>query len=222
MSTPQTTLTDWDVIYLGQGVIQSAPSRAVQGLVPLLHAEGVNRLLDHCCGTGRHASYLTRQGFSVTATDSSRYGLALAQQTCEGLAVDFLLCEMGALPIHDASFDAILAVQALQFGSREQRAAAGSEILRTLRPGGILYVSVLSDQHPLFGCGTPVVGDPNSFTGLPLHGGFRHFFSAAEVRDAFGHFEIQTLEHHVGEAPTAGYFQFPLHEYRMIARKPLT
>ena len=212
--------TSWDAIYITHGVIQPTPSMGVKELVPFLKEHGLQRVLDHCCGTGRHVRYLAEQGFDVVGIDNSAYGISIAEQQCADLSgAELRVADMGAVPYPDRYFDAVLSVHGLQFGNKEQRSTAINEISRVLRPNGVLYLTILSDQHPLYGQGTPVPDDPHSFDNLPLHGGFRHFFSEDELHDTLSGYGILSLEHVVSKPPEGGFFKIPLHEWRVLAVK---
>jgi SAM-dependent methyltransferase len=68
------------------------------------------RLLDLCCGQGRHAVPLAQLGFQVTGLDLSRPLLdrAAALAGGQGRRVGLVQADMRRLPFADASFDAVL------------------------------------------------------------------------------------------------------------------
>ena len=100
------------------------------------------RILDVGCGPGYYvAELLERVGpaGAVAGVDSSAQLLALAGRRNAGHAnVDFHLADATALPVADASFDAALSVQVLEYVANV--AAALAELRRALRPGGRLVV----------------------------------------------------------------------------------
>ena len=100
------------------------------------------RILDVGCGPGFYVAELLErvgpEGF-VIGVDRSADMLALARQRAHGHAnVDFREGEATALPVDDGAFDAVLAVQVLEYVADVDRALA--ELHRTLRPAGRVVV----------------------------------------------------------------------------------
>ncbi|HEX8066763.1 MAG TPA: methyltransferase domain-containing protein [Thermoleophilaceae bacterium] len=96
------------------------------------------RVLDVGCGPGYYAAEIREaigpEG-SVVGVDSSAGMLAVATHRCrEHGGVEFREGDATELPVEDASFDAALSVQVLEYV--EDVAAALAEIRRALRPGG--------------------------------------------------------------------------------------
>lgn len=60
-------------------------------ILPLLEANGVERVLDSACGTGHHAIALAQRGYRVTGADLSPGMIALAQDNAReaGVSVSF-------------------------------------------------------------------------------------------------------------------------------------
>jgi SAM-dependent methyltransferase len=93
------------------------------------------RILDVGCGTGATTAALLRFG-DVSGFDMGLAGLRHAQ--ARGLSVACGSAEN--LPAGDASFDVVVALDVLEHLDDDRRALA--EILRVLRPGGILLATV--------------------------------------------------------------------------------
>ena len=98
------------------------------------------RLLDLCCGQGRHAVPLAQLGYRVTGLDLSRPLLerAAALAAAGGERVGLVRADMRRLPFADASFDAVLnlfnAFGYLEDDAQDELVLA--EVARVLRPGG--------------------------------------------------------------------------------------
>jgi SAM-dependent methyltransferase len=101
-----------------------------------------DRVLDLCCGTGRHLRELG--GFRALGVDLNRAGLRGLPAAC---------ADMRALPLRSAFIDAALSLYS-SFGYLESDAddlAVLREVGRVLRPGGKLFLDLLNREHALAG-----------------------------------------------------------------------
>jgi len=123
-------------------------------LLPILRAalagRPAPRVLDVATGTGRLPLLLGRQAWftgTICGLDLAPAMLERAQAKIDsaGLAesVTFYEANAGSLPWPDASFDLVTSLEALEFFPRPRRALA--EMVRTLKPGGVLVVSKYPD-----------------------------------------------------------------------------
>ena len=101
------------------------------------------RVLDLGTGTGTAAGLAVGDGRHVTGLDAAPGMLEIARHTYPG--VDFIDADFGAIPLADASFDALLAVHSLLFA--DDAVATLTEWLRVTRPGGRLSLSVPGPQN---------------------------------------------------------------------------
>ena len=113
-------------------------------LVDLASPRAGERVLDVGCGTGTLALELARcPGVKVSGVDADDEMLARARRKAErsGVELDLRAAMAQELPFVDDTFD--LAVSSLFFHHlvRDDKLAAGSEILRVLRPGGRLAIA---------------------------------------------------------------------------------
>ncbi len=128
---------DLEALYqTGDAVRRREIVRAALGAAP------GERILDVGCGPGFYCAELLATvgaGGSVTGVDSSPAMLALAERRCAAYDnVELLEAEAVSLPVEDASFDAALSVQVLEYVSEPEVALA--ELHRALRPGGRVLV----------------------------------------------------------------------------------
>jgi ubiquinone/menaquinone biosynthesis C-methylase UbiE len=81
----------------------------VDSFIRLLGISPGAKLLDLCCGPGRHALELARRGFHVTAVDRTATYLEQAKERAEqeGLPIEFVLADMRHFR-RPGSFDAVL------------------------------------------------------------------------------------------------------------------
>jgi SAM-dependent methyltransferase len=124
----------------------------VNGVVELLGLPPGARLLDLCCGHGRHAVPLARLGYRVTGLDLSRPLLTRAA----GAAADadrppaLVEADMRRLPFADGSFDAVVNLYNA-FGYLEdegQDELVLAEVARVLAPGG-RFLQELANREAL-------------------------------------------------------------------------
>ena len=110
------------------------------------------RLLDLCCGQGRHAVPLAQLGYQVAGLDLSRPLLdrAAALAAGQGRRVGLVQADMRRLPFADASFDAVLnlfnAFGYLEDDAQDELVLA--EVARVLRPGG-RFLQELANREAL-------------------------------------------------------------------------
>ncbi|MEW5974789.1 MAG: methyltransferase domain-containing protein [Acidobacteriota bacterium] len=110
------------------------------------------RVLDVACGTGvvaRLASQPVGATGTVAGLDLNPGMLAVARSTTPpGMAIDWHEGSAEAMPMPEASFDAVLCQMGLQFMADKH--AALSEMRRVLAPGGRLILTVPGPTPQLF------------------------------------------------------------------------
>jgi ubiquinone/menaquinone biosynthesis C-methylase UbiE len=114
--------------------------------------EGGLRVLDVATGTGNAALAAARRGCEVMGVDfvPRQLEVARARAAAEGLDVELVEGDAEALPVADASFDAVLSVFGAMFAPDQERTAA--ELLRACRPGGTIAMANWTlDLAPFFG-----------------------------------------------------------------------
>ena len=105
------------------------------------YAPGTRTALEGGCGTGYLSLLLQRElGWQMTAIDLSAVGLAYAH---DRYGLDRIAqSDLQALPFPAGAFDAVLSMDVLVHFPEGQEATAVHELVRVLRPGGILVVRV--------------------------------------------------------------------------------
>lgn len=107
----------------------SYPREAVDWLVPA----GATRVADVGAGTGQLTARLLERGLAVDAVEPDAAMLAELRRSCPGATAHHAGAE--ALPLPDASVDAVLVATAWHWFPFEEAVA---EVRRVLRPGGWL------------------------------------------------------------------------------------
>jgi SAM-dependent methyltransferase len=128
--------------------VGSASSLSFEGLVAvrdLLALSAHDVLLDLACGRGGYGLWLAREsGARLVGVDVSPVALEQARQRVAAFGLSSQQAEFGvgnleAVGLPDASVDAVVCVDSIQFAGDITRAAA--EMCRVLRPGGKVAVT---------------------------------------------------------------------------------
>jgi tellurite methyltransferase len=114
--------------------------------------DGLNKVLDVGCGSGRNLFYFLRNGYEVFAVDPSLQAVETVKQLSAELAPNnslenFMVCKAENLPYDDASFDLIICSAVLHFASDEQQFYNMLlQMFRVLKPGGYFFARLASDM----------------------------------------------------------------------------
>jgi ubiquinone/menaquinone biosynthesis C-methylase UbiE len=102
-------------------------------------------IIDAGCGTGLHLPKLLETADQVIGIDHSERSLEVARGRVTGPAavrVQLHRADLRSLPVADQTADRVLCSQAIQhIPTAERRSAVARELLRVLRPGGLLVIS---------------------------------------------------------------------------------
>lgn len=128
---------------------QDSAKLEVGQVVGLLEPQGNDRVLDLCCGLGRHSLELARKGFEVVAVDRTRSFIRRAKQEAEDqhLEIEFVVGDMREFRRAD-SFN--LAVNLFgSFGYFEDPIddrRVVRNVYDSLRPGGRFLVETMGKE----------------------------------------------------------------------------
>lgn len=145
----------FDELYLRMFSTILTPQRTaeeVDGLISMLVLSPGHRVLDLCCGQGRHAVPLAADGHHITGLDRSRYLLGRAQQAAEseGVDVEWVRGDMRRMPWAER-FDACINLFTA-FGYFEDEAENQQvlhQVHRVLKPGGEFLIDVSNRDYYL-------------------------------------------------------------------------
>lgn len=118
----------------------------------LLNLRPSDRVLDLCCGHGRHSLELARRGYqAVEGLDRSHYLIQRARNRAkrEGLSVRFREGDARRLPHPADNFDAVL-ILGNSFGyfeTPEEDLQVLREVQRVLKPGGRVLIDVTDGDY---------------------------------------------------------------------------
>ena len=121
--------------------------REVDFIVKALDLPAGAKVLDLCCGQGRHSLELARRGFQVVGVDLSEALLYAARKRAEseGLSVTFLHCDMREIDFAD-EFDAFINMFT-SFGYLESEAEDEKvlgKVAQALKSGGKFLLDVVN------------------------------------------------------------------------------
>ena len=190
-------MADWDDLFTEDAHIIRDADISVIRFARIIGDQGAKLVLDWGSGAGRHAFYLARLGFDVTAMDPSPTGIAEARRwlASEGLEATLRVAKPGRIPAPDSSFDAVLSLYAIEHGTREKVAESVTEIHRVLKPGGLALITFSSGEDSMKQYSRRVA--PGTYA--PRQGpeaGIPHYLTTREdIDDFFANYYILELSH---------------------------
>ncbi len=127
-------------------------SSQVDALQVLLEVRPPARVLDVCCGYGRHSVELARRGFEVAGVDISemQVGAACRHARESGLAPAFAVGDARALPLagpFDAAINMFLSFG--YFATDDESQAMLEGVARVLRRGGRLLIDFWNREYEI-------------------------------------------------------------------------
>jgi ubiquinone/menaquinone biosynthesis C-methylase UbiE len=127
-------------------------AREVAGVMTMLRLRPGTRILDLCCGQGRHAVPLAQARHHVTGLDRSTYLLGQAQQAAEnaGVEIELVRGDMRRLPWRerfDACINMFTAFGYFEHETENQRVL--HEVYKALKPGGKFLLDLSNRDYYL-------------------------------------------------------------------------
>ncbi len=116
--------------------------REIEFLSRQLPLPRYGKILDLCCGEGRHAGELARFGYDVTGVDANEHALSVARQRI-GPAAQWLIGDMRQLHRINDRFDAVTCLwQSFGFFDEQTNAAVLGSMAGLLNPGGRIILDI--------------------------------------------------------------------------------
>ncbi len=187
--------TVWNNIFKREGTVFGQLHEDMPHLAETLKQRRACIILDLGCGTGRHTLYFSQRGLTVHGLDSAPTGLAQTRQRLQAANFNAHLLQhdiFTGLPFGNTHFDAIISIQVIHHARLAQIRSLATEMVRILKPNGLLFVTVprLQNQGTSFQSvepGTLIPLDGRE-AGLP-----HHYFTEEELRHLFPHCTITDL-----------------------------
>ncbi len=135
----------WEDIFKEKGRVFLKPQEDMSEVIKLMKKEGLEKVLDLGCGTGRHIIMLAKAGFDVYGTDISEEGLKQTKAWLkkEGLTANLKKASCyEKFPFNDDFFDAVISIQVIHHNYIDKVRYSISEIERVLKPNGVAFVTV--------------------------------------------------------------------------------
>jgi SAM-dependent methyltransferase len=144
------------------------------------------RVLCVADGEGRNSVWLARQGLDVDAFDISDVGVAKARKlaAAAGVTVAFSVCDCDAFAWPQDAYDGVAAIF-VQFADPAMRARLFANILRALKPGGVLVLQGYGPKQLEYKTGGPSL--------------LEHLYTSEMLREAFVSTEILELREYDAE-----------------------
>ena len=166
----------WDDEYWRKGKLWSGLTHEL----PELPAG--SRVLELGCGNGKTLTALIRKGWNVTALDSSQKAVVLSRNLVKGSSpAEIIIADARNIPIKNTTIDAVFAIHVIGHMHEPERREIAFEVIRTLKPGGIVFFCEFSTEDIRFGNGHET--EPSTFMrGTKI---ITHYFTLQETSDLF-------------------------------------
>jgi SAM-dependent methyltransferase len=139
----------FETVYLrawGEALTDERTQREVDGVLECLRPLAGARILDLCCGQGRHSVALAQRAFDVTGYDLSARLLGVARHAAEEarLQVAWVRGDMRELPFRE-EFDAVVNLFTAfgYFDTQQEDQLVLEGAARALRPGGAFLIDFI-------------------------------------------------------------------------------
>lgn len=147
----------WDERYSAEHYIYgTTPNRFLSDKANVIPAGKVLCLAD---GEGRNSVFLAKQGYTVTAVDSSQVGLAKAQRLAEknGVKIEFIHADLADFDLGENKWDGIVSI--FCHLPSAIRKTVYPQVLASLKPNGVLLLEAYTEAQIGRGTGGPPTAD---------------------------------------------------------------
>jgi ubiquinone/menaquinone biosynthesis C-methylase UbiE len=190
-------MSNWEEIFKVKGKFFHEPHKDTKKIILFMKQNKIRRVLDLGCGSGRHTVLLAKEGFEVFGLDNSESGLKYTQDWLKENNLKASLIKADCykkFPYKDNFFDAIISIQVIHHGKISDIKFCISEIERTLKPNGLVFITVPKTKKNKFRSQVKMIA-PRTF--IPLNGhevGLPHYLFTKELlKNNFKNFQILDL-----------------------------
>lgn len=119
-----------------------------------------NKILDFGCGSGRNTKLMAELGFDICAMDYNRECLQLTEDKLNWYnKIEYIINSELEVPKEENYFDCIVVWGALFYHSRENEKLLFKNLVKTLKPNGMLLADYRAKDDYLYGCGKEIEKD---------------------------------------------------------------
>lgn len=138
---------DYELVYKHRD--KEGAKQEIGNMMDWLGLEPGAKVLDLCCGNGRHAQALLEAGYQVTGVDLSEVLLEEAQANDPGKRITWIRADMRKLPLPGQQFDAVvnLFTSFGYFKTDAEHQQVLLEVARVLKPGGKFVIDFLNPEY---------------------------------------------------------------------------
>lgn len=155
----------------------------------LQYLPGSGTLLDLGAGQGQDSRFFSAKGYAVTSTDFSEHALELGRQKSPS-GINFMQVDLSKLlPFADESYDVIYAHLSMHYFDKATTEKLFAEVLRVLKPGGILAALFNSTRDPEVAEGKQL--EDNFIDLVSIQ---KRYFSPKDARNFAKGFEIKVAD----------------------------
>ena len=142
MSLTDVPSDDFSNLYLSDHERFKTRRRTGEWTIPILKTCGLQggKILSAGCGNGMDVAELRERGFQAVGFDL----YPPATEAAPWVSV----ARANSIPFGTAAFDAVLCLEVIEHIPRVDRAAAGKELLRVIRPGGFIIIATPNRYFP--------------------------------------------------------------------------
>jgi 2-polyprenyl-3-methyl-5-hydroxy-6-metoxy-1,4-benzoquinol methylase len=129
---------------------ENSAASEVEGILRMLNISPPSRILDLCCGFGRHSLILARQGYEVTGLDISQSFLDYARRKADeqGIFIELERRDMRDIQ-HAEEFDAVINLFTAFgfFNCEEDDLKVLKGVARALKPDGQFIIDTINRDY---------------------------------------------------------------------------
>lgn len=192
----------WEKRYAKEGrVWGDNPSKTVEKANDLFWKEGLWKILIPGSGYGRNADYFVKEAYDVTGVEISKTALTLVRKSNSNIR--YIHGSIFDVTFHNELFDSIYCFNTLHLFLASDRRVFIRKCLDFLRPCGLAFFVVFSEQEANYGKGRQI--EENTFETKP--GRPAHYFTEEDLLSHFKDFQIMETgliedpENHSDEGP---------------------
>jgi ubiquinone/menaquinone biosynthesis C-methylase UbiE len=188
---------DWENIYRTKGIVQNDVLYTVKHASKLMKKNKCSKVLDLCCGTGRHTLYLAANNFNVYGIDNAASAIDITKKRLYENGFDNMHLKIGNMfdiNFPENFFDALLCVWSTGHGLKNDVKKSVQEMRRVVKEGGLVCADFMSVKDRNFNRGRAIeectfFHDHIDHPDVP-----HHYSSVEEIEEFFCDFRQKKIE----------------------------